>query len=171
MFKAFLSAAAAVAVTEAAPAAAAPVNPDRQATGEALILVALSLVKISDLDFGTILTSPVSGMVSIDATTGARSVAGGVTGLASDQGFRARFAGAGTPNQQVIIVVTPPAALANANGDVIPVLALPLEGSPVKSIDPVTRAFTFGVGGIIMVGANQAEGVYSADFNVTAIYQ
>ena len=53
----------------------------------------------------------------------------------------------------------------------VPVLALPLEGSPIKTIDPVTRAFYFGVGGIIMVGANQPEGLYSADFNVTAVYQ
>src|SRR5205085_3462890 len=120
---------------------------------------------------GSILTSPLSGTVAISPTTGLRSTAGGVTGLASDPGFRARFAGAGTPNQQVIIVVTPPAALANANGDLITVLALPLEGSPVKTIDPTTRAFTFGVGGIIMVGANQPEGLYSADFHVTAIYQ
>jgi hypothetical protein len=171
MFKRILCAAAAASTLLATPAAAAPVNPDRQATGEALILVPLSLVKISDLDFGSILTSPVSGTVSVSPSTGLRSTAGGVTGLASDPGFRARFAGAGTPNQQVIIVVTPPASLANANGDLITVLALPLEGSPVKTIDPVTRAFTFGVGGIIMVGANQPEGLYSADFNVTAIYQ
>jgi hypothetical protein len=171
MLKRILCAAAAASTLLATPAAAAPVNPDRQATGEALILVPLSLVKISDLDFGSILTSPTSGMVSINATTGVRTVAGGVTGLASDVGYRARFAGAGTPNQQVIVVVTPPPALANSNGDLIPVLALPLEGSPVKTIDPVTRAFTFGVGGIIMVSANQPEGLYSADFNVTAIYQ
>ena len=161
----------AAAMAALATPAAAQVHPDRQANGEALILVPLSLVKISDLDFGTILTSPASGMVSIDAATGARTVAGGVTGLASDQGFRARFAGAGSPNQQVIVVVTPPPALVNSNGDLIPVLALPLEGSPIKTIDPVTRAFYFGVGGIIMVGANQPEGLYSADFNVTAVYQ
>ncbi|HET7709236.1 MAG TPA: DUF4402 domain-containing protein [Sphingomicrobium sp.] len=151
--------------------AAAQVFPDQQATGEALILVPLSLVKIDDLDFGSVITSPVSGTVAINATTGARTVAGGVTGLASDPGFRARFAGAGSPNQQVIVVVTPPAALANANGDLLPVLALTLEGSPIKSIDPVTRAFYFGVGGIILVNADQPEGVYSADFDVTAIYQ
>ena len=161
----------AAALAASAAPAAAQVFPDRQADGKALILVPLSLVKISDLDFGSILTSPVSGMVVINAATGARTVAGGVTGLASDPGFRARFAGAGSPNQQVIVVVTPPAALANTNGDLIPVLALPLEGSPIKTIDPTTRAFNFGVGGIIMVGANQPEGLYSADFNVTAIYK
>ena len=41
----------------------------------------------------------------------------------------------------------------------------------MTSIDPTTRAFSFGVGGIILVNANQAEGLYSADFDVTAIYQ
>jgi len=171
MYKKFITAAVAASALLAAPAAAAPITLDRQATGEALILVPLSLTKISDLSFGSILTSPVSGTVSISPATGARTTAGGVTGLASDPGFRARFAGAGTPNQQVIIVVNPPATLANANGDLITVLALPLEGSPVKSIDPTTRAFSFGVGGIILVNANQAEGLYSADFDVTAIYQ
>jgi len=161
----------AAALTACAAPAAAQVYPDRQATGEALILVPLSLVKLDDLDFGTVITSPLSGTVAINATTGARTIAGGVTGLASDPGFRARFAGAGSPNQQVIVVVSPPAALANGNGDLIPVLALTLQGSPIKNVDPTTRAFYFGVGGIILVNANQAEGLYSADFDVTAIYQ
>ena len=171
MLKACIIAAGLAATAFAAPAVAAPVYPDQQATGEALILVPLSLVKIDDLDFGTVITSPLSGTVSINATTGARTVAGGITGLASAQGNRARFAGAGSPNQQVIVVVTPPAALQNLNGDQLSVLALTLEGSPIKSIDPVTRAFYFGVGGIILVNANQAEGDYSANFDVTAIYQ
>ena len=161
----------AAALTALATPVAAQVYPDSQATGEALILVPLSLVKIDDLDFGTVITSPLSGTVAINASTGARTVAGGVTGLASDQGFRARFAGAGSPNQQVIVVVTPPAALQNVNGDLLPVLALTLEGSPIKTIDPVTRAFYFGVGGIILVNADQPEGDYSANFDVTAVYQ
>lgn len=170
MLRTCITAAALAASAFAAPAAA-QVYPDQQATGEALILVPLSLVKIDDLDFGTVITSPLSGTVTINATTGARSVAGGVTGLASALGNRARFAGAGSPNQQVIVVVTPPAALQNLNGDQLPVLALTLEGSPIKTIDPITRAFSFGVGGIIMVNANQPEGDYSANFDVTAVYQ
>ncbi len=168
MLKKILCAAAVAALP--APALAAPVSPDQQATGEALILVPLSLVKIDDLDFGTVITSAVSGTVSINAATGARTTAGGVTGIASDQGNRARFAGAGSPNQQVVVVVSPPAALQNVNGDQIPVLALTLEGSPIKTIDPVTRAFYFGVGGVILVNANQPEGDYSATFDVSAVY-
>ena len=170
MFKAYLMAAAMAASAIAAPAEA-QVFPDRQARGDALILIPLSLVKVDDLNFGTVITSPLSGTVTINAATGARTVAGGVTGVASAIGNRARFAGAGSPSQQVIVVVTPPAALQNVNGDQLPVLALTLEGSPIKTIDPVTRAFTFGVGGIILVNANQAEGDYSANFDVTAVYQ
>ena len=33
-----------------------------------------------------------------------------------------------------------------------------------------TRAFFFGVGGIILINANQPEGIYQATFTVTANY-
>ena len=150
---------------------AAPVLPDRNATGRALILVPLTLTKIDDLSFGTIIPSGLSGMVAIDATTGARMVAGGVTGLASDAGNRAYFGGGGSPNQLVVITMTQPAQLTSVAGDTIPLLALTLEGSPIRVIDPTTRTFFFGVGGIIVVNANQPEGVYQATFTVTANYQ
>jgi hypothetical protein len=161
---------AAALAAAAVPAAAAPVAAPTPGQGKALILIPLTLTKIDDLDFGTIVTSPVSGTVTINASTGARGVAGGVTAVASDAGHRARFAGAGTPNQQVIVVVTPPATLDNVSGDTIPVLALTLDGSPIRTIDPVTRAFFVGVGGIIQINANQPEGVYQANFDVTANY-
>ena len=162
--------AAAIAAT-AVPAAAAPVPPDRDASGKALILVPLSLTKIDDLDFGTLVPSAVSGIVAIDATSGNRTFAGGVTGVPSDVGHRARFAGAGTPSQQVVVVITPPTQLTSVAGDNIQVLALTLEGSPFKTIDATTRTFTFGVGGILLIAADQPEGVYQATFNVNANYQ
>lgn len=162
--------AAAIAATTV-PTAAQAVPPDRNANGEALILVPLTLTKIDDLDFGTLVPSAVSGMVAIDATTGNRTVAGGVTGVPSDAGHRARFAGAGTPNQQVVVVITPPTQLTSVAGDNIQVLALTLEGSPFKTVDPTTRTFTFGVGGILLIAANQPEGVYTATFTVNANYQ
>jgi hypothetical protein len=155
----------------AASAGAAPVAAPTPAQGKALILVPLTLTKIDDLDFGTVVTSPVSGVVTINPATGARSFAGGVTGFAGDPGHRAQFAGAGTPTQQVIVFITPPAALVNGAGDTIPVLALTLDngGNPIRTID-ATRAFFVGVGGIIQINADQPEGVYSANFTVTANY-
>lgn len=155
----------------AMPAAAAPVAAPIPAQGRALVLVPLTLTKVDDLDFGTVVTSPISGIVTIDPATGTRSFAGGVSGIASAAGHRALFAGAGTPSQQVIVFITPPATLTNAAGDSIPVLALTLDnsGNPIRTID-ATRAFFVGVGGIIQVNADQPEGVYQANFTVTANY-
>ncbi len=77
------------------PAARRPL-PRIPAQGKALILIPLTLTKVDDLDFGTVVTSPVSGIVTINPTTGARAFAGGATGMVSDAGHRALFAGAGT---------------------------------------------------------------------------
>lgn len=164
-----LSALAGLAVA-AAPAAAAPVSASSPPPGRALILVPLTLVKTDDLQFGTLIPSAISGTAMIDPATGARSVAGGVTGVASDVGRRATFAGAGSPNQLVVLSVTAPANLTSVAGDTLPVLALLLDGPPLRTIDPTTRAFYFGVGGIIQVNANQPEGLYTSTFDVTADY-
>ena len=155
----------------AAPVAAAPTAPNRDATGKALILVPLTLTKIDDLSFGSIVPSGVSGVVVIDSSTGARMVFGGVTGIASDPGNRAYFGGGGSPSQPVIVTMTQPAQLVSSAGDTLPLLALTLQGSPIKIIDPVTRTFFFGIGGIIIVNANQPDGIYDATFTVTANYQ
>ena len=162
---------AAALAASAAPVAAAPVAAPTPAQGKALILVPLTLTKVDDLDFGTVITSPVSGIVTINPATGARTFAGGVTGFAGDPGHRAQFAGAGTPTQQVIVFITPPATLDNGAGDTIPVLALTLDngGNPIRTID-ATRAFFVGVGGIIQINADQAEGTYNGNFTVTANY-
>lgn len=155
----------------ATSAGAQPVSPNKNATGKALVLVPLTLTKIADLDFGTMIPSPVSGFVSINATTGARTFGGGVTGVASAAGHRAYFAGAGTPNEQVIVTIDPPTELTDTVGDSITVLALTLDGPAKKTIDPTTRAFYFGVGGILQIAADQPEGLYTATFDVSANYQ
>lgn len=166
----FISAVAVAAMAfGAAPVAALPVQASPNADGRALILVPLTLVKVEDLDFGTVVSSAVAGTVTIDQATGARTVAGGVTAVASDPGHRAEFAGAGTPNQLVDISISSvPASLTDGLGNSIPV-TLVLDATQV-TID-ATRAFTVGVGGTIDVAADQPDGDYNADFAVTAIYQ
>ena len=153
----------------AAPAQAVPATTDSD--GRALILVPLTLTKIDDLDFGTVIPSAVSGVVIINATTGHRTFAGGVTGIPSLSGNRAYFGGAGVPNQPVFVMLSPPAQLTSAAGDTIDVLGLTIDGSPIRTIDPTTRAFFVGVGGTLLIGANQPEGDYTADFSMTVDYQ
>jgi hypothetical protein len=152
----------------ATPAAA--VTPVNQADGKALVLIPLTLTKLQDLDFGSVVPSAVSGAVVINATTGARTVIGGVIGVPSDAGFRARFAGGGTPRQQVIVTINPPAQLTSGAGDTLDVLGMTLDGPATRTID-ATHAFFVGVGGAIMIAANQPDGIYTAQFDVTANYQ
>ena len=164
----------AVAMAAAAvPAGAAPVNAADDADGTAIILAPLTLTKIEDLDFGAVVPSPAPGMVSINATTSVRTITGGVTGVPSEIGQRAYFGGAGSANQLVLVAVNPPLELVSTTNplDKVTVVAMPLEGSPLKTIDPVSRAFFFGVGGVILIGSNQPEGLYEASFDVIASYQ
>ena len=163
-------AAALAAMFAVSPAQAA--TPAQQATNRALILVPLTLVKVEDLSFGTVSPSTTSlGVVSINATSGARTVFGGVTGVPSDLGHAAQFAGAGTPGQMVVISYVAPLELISTtnNADRIQVLGLALDGLPIRTIG-ATRAFFFNIGGTIMLNANQAEGLYTATFDVTANY-
>ncbi|HYI42183.1 MAG TPA: DUF4402 domain-containing protein, partial [Sphingomicrobium sp.] len=139
--------AAALAVTGIGGTAHAAVPATTDSEGRALILVPLQLTKIQDLDFGSVIPSAVSGVVSINATTGLRTFAGGVTGASSDVGNRARFAGAGSANQQVIVFIDPPTELTSSGGDAVTVLGLTLDGPATRTIDPVSRAFFVGVGG------------------------
>jgi hypothetical protein len=150
--------------------AAAQVSSSTPPAGRAVLLIPLTLTKVDDLSFGSVVPSPVSGSVVINATTGLRTVLGGVTAMPSDVGRRAYFAGAGSPSQQVLITVTAPAALTSVAGDTLTVLALTLDGPPVRSIHPIDRTFFFGVGGIIQVEADQPDGVYTSDYDVTANY-
>ena len=169
MKKIALLAAAAAMMMMAVPAAAAPVAANPVAQGRALILIPLTLVKVDDLHFGTIIPSTVSGTVTVPANGNPATTAGGITLLASDPTMRAHFAGAGSANQYVFINVTNPVTLDNGLGDTVTLLALTMDTPGLIQID-ATRAFEFHVGGILQVGANQPEGVYSADFNVTAQY-
>ena len=170
-YRRFLIAAAMAAA--AVPATAAPISATQDSDGEVLILAPLTLTKIDDLDFGAVVPGATSGFVVIHPATGARTVGGGVTGVPSAVGNRAYFGGAGSANQQVFVAVTAPAELISTTNpaDRITVFGLPIEGSAFKTINPVTRSFFFGVGGIIEIGINQPEGIYEATFDVTASYQ
>lgn len=153
-----------------AAASAAPVGAIPPAQGRVLLLTPLTLVKLDDLHFGTIITSPVPGTVTVPADGSAATTAGGVTLLTSDPTTRARFVGAGSPNQDVILAVTNPGTLSDGLGNTVTVLSLDLDGANTRTIDS-SRAFFFHVGGTIQVGADQAEGLYESNFDVTADYQ
>lgn len=134
---------------------------------EALIVRSLSLVKSEDLDWGTLVASPLAGTVTINAVSGARSVTGGVA-AAGGTPSRAEFVGAGRIGVLTIIALSASPTLSNGSGGTMSTL-LQLDG-PTLRILPGTGAQTIGVGGILAVGANQAAGDYSGTFTLTVNY-
>ena len=161
----FLIAAAMAATAVASPAAAASSD---TADSRALLLVPLTLTKVDDLDFGTIVSSPVAGTVTVNAASGLRSRAGGVTLVASAPGQRALFAWASTPGQQVTFDLSYPTTLDDGSGNSVQIALLYLESS--TAITDSAGAVQVGVGGSLLISANQAEGTYSNTFSVTANY-
>lgn len=171
----FKIALAALAATVAfASPAAAQVTASDTAEARGLVLQPLTLTRVQDLDFGTVIASAVAGSVTIDEDTGGRTVAGGVTGVPTAPGDRAIFAGAGTANQQVDLTLTPPAGNVLVSGaNFLTVSSMVLDSNVVAgsiTID-ATGAFQVGVGGTFAIAANQPNGLYAADFDLTAEYQ
>ena len=173
----FYLAAAAATLVVAAPAAAqqATVTATGNPIARGVVILPLTLSKTSDLDFGTIVASPtLAGTVSINADDGARAVTGGVVMVPSFPGGRAVFQGAGTPTQNVLLTLQAPAVLNNGSFT-IPVNSMTFDTvagnwTTTRTVDG-TGAFQIGVGGVFGIAANQANGVYSAPFIVTAQYQ
>lgn len=150
---------------------AAPVGAPTQPPARASLVRPLVVTKLQDLSFGTIIPRGTHlGIVDIDSDTGARSANGGVTLIASDPGQRAYFEIAGTPGHRVGIDLIWPPELISENGDSIDLVSLDLEGAIFRNLHGVTGLSNFGVGGKIELEPDQAEGLYSATFDVIVWY-
>lgn len=167
---------AALAATAAfASPAMAQTTDTAPAQARGVVLLPLTISEVDPLNFGTVLASAVAGTVSIDADTGARSVGGGVTGIALDLGNRGLFDGLGTENQLVDITLNPVAVLTGPGPD-ITVVSMELDTCACL-IDSRTipvgggGAFQVGVGGSFAIAANQPNGLYTGAYSVTAEYQ
>lgn len=158
-----------VAALSAIPATASAAPAQGQAAGKASIRAPIVLEKVADLDFGTFAASAVSGMVIIDAATGAQTTLGGVSAVASAPSHRARFTARGRALGGALVLLGPPPVLVNGSGATMPVAALTMDGGPVRTFDPA-GALDIGVGGLLQVGSGQAEGDYSGSFTLTILY-
>ncbi len=165
----FLRSAALVATLLAAtPALAAD---SESMTSKALLLKPLTLTKLADLDFGTIVPSGSGDLVTINPDTGARTSA--TAGLVTiDPGHRARFASSGLNNQFVVLQISAPTELLNGAGNSLTVTRLDLDqgGNPLRVLTPDSQVFFLGIGGQVLIRNNQQEGVYSGTFTLTANY-
>lgn len=133
----------------------------------------LQMVKVSDLNFGTLVRQPsgASGSVIVNNTTGIRTQTGNANliGLPSPAPSRAQFTITGEPSTTYAISYSPTGNIVMSNG------ASTLSVTTSKTATgnqtmPASGTLTLGVGGTISVLSTTARGQYSGNLTVTVTY-
>lgn len=154
---------------ESAAASAAPVPAARNATGSAIVLRSLSILRNANLEFGSLVVSG-AGTAVIDPVSGTMTTAGAVAPFGGSA-HPAAFTGTGSRNSVVLIrIPQKPITLTRIGGtETMTVSDWTLDGNKNRKIPP-SQAFTFAVGATLNVNAGQAEGIYAGTFDVTVQY-
>lgn len=141
-----------------------------EANATATIVKAISINKVTDLQFGKIIADPTEeGKVAIQ-TDGTRTIANGNVVL-FNQGSdhqAASFKTIGTPGATYSLAFSATPLTGPSGSD-----PMTIEGfvhSASGTLDAATGEEIFNVGGTLKVGANQAPGQYTGTFTVTAAY-
>jgi len=164
-----LAASAGFALLLGSPATATPVAAAKDAGGAATILKSLSLLKISDLEFGEIVVAG-AGTAVINPVSGAITTTGPLT-LIGTAAHPATFKATGSRNS-VVNIRLPNAAVTLTRvggGGTMTVSNWTLDGNNNRKI-PLNSAFNFNVGGTLNVGAGQPDGTYTGTFTITVQY-
>lgn len=128
----------------------------------------LSIINISDLNFGTMLAGT-GGTVEINPVSDARSVNGGIL-EAGGAPAAAQFLTFGGPLQILQVRRGPLPVLQREGGsETMQVELLTLNG-PVNRFINAEGLLDLRVGGRLRVGADQAPGVYSGTFEIFVNY-
>ncbi len=159
----FLKVAVAASLIASLGAGAAASAATQSATARARILRQVTLTNTTDLQFGTIVSSPAASTVLV-STAGARTC--GAALVCSGTTTAAHFDVAGTTGQIVTVVVDPTVTLTSGTNTMTAALT-----SSAAVLTLVANAGGFNVGGLLTVGASQADGSYAGSFNATADYQ
>ena len=156
------------------------------ASAQATVVAPLTLIKVSDINFGRVAARATAGTVTINVNTGACTTTGGVIHQGACQ--FAEFAGMGTKKMTTRIQVPGSITLTGPAGATMLVNTITLGTAPELQfiggngnglgngnrryeIVSNTGIFTFRVAGRLNVGANQRPGVYTGTFNIVVQYQ
>ena len=159
--KVALLGAMAVAALSSTGAQAATLSADAKAT----ILSAVQLAQNDALDFGVVASSPTAGTVILPNGSNTRTCSAGVTCVGA--ALRGQFTVSGAANGFVVTISVPATATLNSGTNT-------MSAALTQSITGFTStgaSQAFFVGGTLSVGANQAAGVYTGLYTVSANYQ
>ena len=165
----------AIAMLGTSGAAFAQATAVQSTTATTRILQALTMAKNTDLAFGSVVRSAAAGTntVTINATTGARSISGAGAGvLSASTSGRATFTVTGEGAQTFSIT---PAASFNMTrvGGAETISVTTSQSAATGTISGSlgsSGTSTFGVGGSFDVANTTVTGDYTGTFNVTAAY-
>lgn len=159
------------ALTLAGPASA---QDSASTTGSAQIIQPITLTKVSDLQFGAIVKPSLgSNTISIDETTGARSISnGGNAALVAGGSSRAVYTVKGKGGQVFSITVPKRFDMVQDGGS--ETLKVTLEATATEGVlsgsAGSTGSASFGVGGSFIVHKTTPAGSYSGSFDVSVAY-
>ena len=164
-------AAAAAGTLACSPAYAA----SQTGTATSVVVRPNTLVKSDDLDFGTLVAGPTAGTATIDAVTGIRTTAGGVTPVGAGT-QRAVFQGTGgilliTVSGDTSVTLTRAGGGATMTASLV--RAATTSGGGIALLGATllpSGVQTYYIGGTLSVGANQLPGDYSGTFALTVNY-
>jgi hypothetical protein len=148
---------------------AAPVAPDKNATGTAAIMAPATIRKLNDLNFA-FLSVTGTGTAIVDPNTDAMTTTGGVL-HAGGTPYAALFE-AVSPVRGVVIVRLPrePITVTRIGGtETMTVSNWTISGKARRTV-AAREPFEFKVGGTLYVNANQVEGEYVGTFTVDIQY-
>lgn len=129
------------------------------------IVKPLTLTKVSDLDFGSIVVQD-NGTATMDT---AGNLSCGTTLTCSATGTPAQYKVTGT-NNQIVFITKPSVTLTNAGNPGTP-LTLVLNGPASVTLPNSGQAgVTFNLGGSMAIAASTKDGTYVGDLNVTVNY-
>lgn len=146
----------------------------QSADAKVKVLKPLTITKSTDLDFGTVVPSTTAtGTVVVNAGSAAANCSTGLT--CTKTASSASFAVKGSKNALISVTypttvsLTQTAGTGTGAGTGAPMLVT-FTAKPASPALDTKGDFSFAVGGSLAVAADQADGNYSAPFNVTVDY-
>jgi len=175
MSKTLFIAAAVAAVAAISSPALAQSSASTTGTGSITIIRPLTITKNADLKFGTVVRPGTGSGTAVVSAAGARSVTGGVVGLASgDTPAAAQFTVAGEGGQSVSVTIPASFTMANGSDSLTVTTSNNLTGSAasqtLSNALGAAGSLVFNVGGSVPITSTSATGLYSGTFTVSAAY-
>ena len=164
----------AFAVVGATSQACAQASASVTTNGTAKIVQPITLTKVTDLAFGTIVKSSnaTTNTFTIDPTSGALAVTGSGTGVAdtSTTATRAAFTVGGEGGQTFSLTVPASFVLSSSGNNITVTLTNTGTTGTLSNAIGSAGSATVGVGGNFAISNTQASGAYSGTFTTTVAY-